>query len=225
MKQPAAWSGKFLGYQFEDLRHLELALTHRSYAQEHNERLEYLGDSVLGFVIAEALFQRMPDSDEGILTRQRALLVRGATLAEIARDLQLDTVLKLGGGEARSGGFQRSSILADTLESVFGAVLLDGGYGAVKKVILDVYAERLADLPSGDTLKDPKSRLQEALQAEGLAVPDYQLESESGPPHARRFEVSCVIADRAIKTAGKGSSRRAAEQEAATRALDLITDD
>ena len=144
---------------------------------------------------------------------------------ELARELKLDSVLRLGGGEARSGGHQRDSILADALESVLGAVFLDGGYTAAREVILTLYADRLSTLPDIQELKDPKSRLQEALQAVGLPVPEYRLELEEGPPHARRFGVSCRIPDRGIFTEGSGGSRRMAEQDAAASALLLLADD
>ena len=224
MKDPGAWSRKNLNYEFSDSELLNRALTHKSYSADNNERLEFLGDAVLGYVIADTLFRRKADVDEGTLTRYRALLVRGRTLAEIGRDIGLSEVMRLGSGEARAGDHQRDSILADGMEAVFGAILLDGGAPEVQRVILELFAARLDDLPQPDSLKDPKSRLQEWLQSDGLPLPEYHLEKESGPPHARHFAVSCRIDDHNIRTSGEGSSRRAAEQEAATKALLLLTD-
>ncbi len=225
MKDPGSWSRKQLNYEFNDPELLNQALTHKSFAATNNERLEFLGDSVLGYTIADALFRQEPDTDEGGLTRLRALLVRGATLTEIARSIGLGEVVKVGGGEARSGEHQRDSIVADALEAVFGAILLDGGSDAVRTVILQLYQQRLAELPSAEELKDPKSRLQEALQARGCPLPDYEVLREAGPAHARHFEVECSIASLDIRTNGSGSSRRVAEQEAAGKALVLLADD
>lgn len=224
MSDPAAWSRKYLSYEFSDTELLQRALTHKSFAARNNERLEFLGDAVLDLVISETLYGDHNSVDEGGLTRLRALLVRGATLTEMAREIGLDSVLQLGTGEARSGGHQRDSILADALESLFGAIFLDGGFQAAHDVIMKLYAERLENLPELDDLKDPKTRLQEALQADGLALPDYEVTREEGPPHARHFEVVCRIPERGLETAGSGRSRRVAEQEAAERALLLLRD-
>ena len=219
MKKALAWARTQLKYEFKDEDLLQQAITHRSFGAINNERLEFLGDSVLGHVMAEALFRRQIETDEGGLTRLRALLVRGKTLAEIARGLRLGDIMRLGSGETRGGDHQRDSILADGLEAVFGAILLDGGIEAVREVILRLYAERLESLPSTEELKDPKSRLQESLQGDGLPLPDYQVVREEGPPHDRSFEVICSINDLNIRTSGEGTSRRAAEQRAATAAL------
>ena len=225
MKNAGAWSRKYLGYEFSDAALLERALTHKSAGAVNNERLEFLGDSILGFTITEALFQSEDNASEGTLTRLRALLVRGATLSEIARELKLGDVLRVGGGEARSGGHQRDSILADALEAVFGAVLLDGGRQQARTVILSLYATRLADLPGLEELKDPKSQLQELLQGRGLGLPRYSLEKESGPPHARHFEVACAVPDLDVITRAEGTSLRNAEQAAAEKALLLLADE
>jgi ribonuclease-3 len=224
VSDPAAWSRKYLSYEFADTELLQRALTHKSFAATNNERLEFLGDAVLDLVISETLFGDHNSVDEGGLTRLRALLVRGATLTEMAREIGLDSVLRLGAGEARSGGHQRDSILADALESLFGAIFLDGGFHAVRDVIMRLYASRLDALPGQDDLKDPKTRLQEALQAQGLALPDYEVTREEGPPHARYFDVVCRIPERDLETTGSGRSRRAAEQEAAEQALLLLRD-
>lgn len=225
MNSAGAWSRKYLNYEFRDPALLELALTHKSLTAENNERLEYLGDSVLGFVIAEALYHQEPDDVEGALTRKRSLLVKGATLTEVARSIQLHSVLKLSSAEKRSGGHQRNSVLEDALEAVFGAILLDGGIEPAKTAILELFAVRLASLPDQEQAKDSKSRLQEALQAAGQELPEYTIELEQGPDHARVFEVSCRIKQRDIHTTGRGSTRQTAEQEAAGRALLLLTDD
>ena len=220
-----AWSRKNLGYEFGNEKLLDLALTHKSFSSSNNERLEFLGDSVLGFVIAETLYHQEAEVAEGGLTRLRASLVKGETLAAIAVDIDLNTVMQLGAGETRAGSHQRQSILADGVEAVLGAVLIDGGFDAAKAVILRLFAQRLASLPDLDTLKDPKTLLQEALQAKALAIPVYEVEHEEGPAHARKFGVSCCIAECSIRTSGHGSSRRAAEQEAAAKALLLLADD
>ena len=225
MNDPGSWASKHLAYDFSDAELLNRALTHKSYSAANNERLEFLGDSVLGYVIAETLYRQEASSDEGSLTRLRALLVRGETLAELGRDIGLGKVMRLGSGEQRAGDHQRDSILADGMEALFGAVLLDGGLEASRSVILHLYARRLEELPSPETLKDPKTRLQEALQAVGLRLPAYSLEQESGPPHARHFAVSCSIPGRDIRTDGQGASRRAAEQDAAAKALLLFGND
>ncbi|MCP3999772.1 MAG: ribonuclease III [Gammaproteobacteria bacterium] len=219
------WSQKKLGYKFGNDELLDLALTHKSFSSRNNERLEFLGDSVLGFVIAEALYRQESEVAEGGLTRLRASLVRGETLALIALDIDLSTVMHLGAGEKRSGSHQRQSILADGLEAVLGAILIDGGFEATKAVILRLFEPRLASLPALEALKDSKTLLQEALQARALPTPVYEVVQEEGPPHARKFDVSCCIAACSIYTSGDGSSRRAAEQEAAAKALLMLADE
>jgi ribonuclease-3 len=217
------WSQKYLRYEFSEAALLERALTHRSYSATNNERLEFLGDAVLGSVIAETLHQQEDAADEGTLTRLRASLVKGETLADIATDMALGDILVLGGGEARTGGHQKRSFLAGGLEAVFGAVFLDGGYTAAQRVILDIFASRLTTLPDFDKLKDPKTSLQEMLQARAVPLPVYKVLAEAGPAHDPRFEVMCSIEELAIETTGKASSRRGAEQAAAAEALGLVT--
>ncbi len=207
---------KRLGYVFRDPGLFEHALTHRSAGGANNERLEYLGDAVLGLVIAEALYRRYPQASEGELSRLRASLVRKQTLAELARDLELGDYLHLGSGELKSGGFRRDSILADALEAIFGAVYLDGGFAAGAQLIQALYAERLDGLPSTPRAsKDPKTQLQEYLQGRHLDLPDYTVISVRGEAHDQTFEVECRISALAQSTRAQGSSRRRAEQQAA----------
>lgn len=222
MKAPAGWLEGALGYRFSDAGLLERALTHRSAGGRHNERLEYLGDAALGFVVAEALYREAPDADEGHLSRLRATLVNRPTLAGMAVGLGFPDHVRLGPGELRSGGFRRESILADALEAVLGAVYLDGGFGALRDVVLRLYGPRLASLPEPDALKDPKTRLQEALQAAGRALPDYQVEAVEGEAHRQRFTVACRVEGEDSPTVGRGSSRRAAEQSAAADMLERL---
>jgi len=208
-----------IGYQFSDPTLLESALRHRSIGSRHNERLEFLGDSVLGLAVSEALFQRYPEASEGELTHLRARLVRQATLAEVARRIDLGSVLQLGPSAGRSGGSDRASILADALEAVIAAVFLDTGFQTAKGVTLSLFAAEIAELEEGVIEKDPKTRLQELLQAAGTKPPDYEVISTSGQPHEREFVVDCRIQSHGLVTTGQGSSRKGAEQEAAARAL------
>ncbi len=214
-----------LAYDFARPGLLQEALTHRSAGGRNNERLEFLGDAVLGLVIAEALHAARERASEGELSRQRASLVRRQTLAEIARELDLGDYLHLGPGEHKSGGFRRASILADALEAVFGAVYLDGGFAAARDLILRLFAERLAALPAAGELKDPKTRLQELLQGRGLKLPVYELTQVSGEAHAQQFTASCCAADLGRTTHGTGSSRQKAEQDAARRMLEVLADE
>jgi len=211
-----------LGYRFSDASLLRQALTHRSFGTPHNERLEFVGDAVLNCVVARALYQRFPDTQEGDLSRSRASLVNKDTLARVARRLSLGDIVRLGEGELRSGGSDRSSILADALEAVFGAVFLDGGYDAARSVIETVYADILADADPTVLSKDPKTRLQEWLQGRKVAVPAYSVVATRGEAHAQLFEVECRIAALDVVTQGAGASRRAAEQEAAALALEAL---
>ncbi len=219
------WCEKALRYQFSDEDLLAQALTHRSASALNNERLEFLGDAVVGLAIARAVYAAKPDVDEGTLSRYRADLVRRESLAEIARDLDVGSQLVMGSGEHRTGGHQRMSVLANALEALFGAILLDGGYAAARDAVLHVFADRLADLPSEGDLKDPKTRLQELLQARRLPPPNYSLTATSGADHERNFEASCRIDALDLTTHGRGTSRRRAEQGAALAALDRIADD
>lgn len=214
-----------LGHEFAEPTLLVEAITHRSAGSNHNERLEFLGDGVLNFVIAAALFERRPDVPEGDLSRMRASLVRESTLAEIARELDLGSFLRLGSGELRSGGFRRASILADALEAIFGAVFRDAGFAAGEGLILRLFAERLDNLPDAGMLKDAKTRLQEWLQARGRALPGYRIVSETGEAHERHFIACCRLSDTDEQTQGEGSGRRRAEQAAAQRMLERLVDD
>lgn len=215
----ADWASGALGYEFQDEALLDLALTHRSAPGGNNERLEFLGDAVLGLVISEALYASHADADEGTLSRLRARLVRRETLEELARELALGDLLRLGAGELRSGGYRRGSILANSLEALLGAVFLDGGWRIAREVILKLMDSRLASLDSGADLRDPKTRLQEFLQGKGHALPTYDVERVSGSAHAQHFDVICRLGTPSLVVRGEGSSRRAAEQQAAEQAL------
>jgi len=215
----ADWAFGALGYRFRDEALLELALTHRSAAGGNNERLEFLGDAVLGLAISEALYSSHPEADEGTLSRLRARLVRRETLEELAREVALGDLLRLGPGELRSGGHRRASILANSFEAILGAVFLDGGWNVAKEVILKLMGSRIARLDSGDDLRDPKTRLQEFLQGRGDALPTYDVEQVSGSAHAQHFGVVCRLTSPGLEVRGEGTSRRAAEQQAAERAL------
>lgn len=208
-----------LGYRFRDPGLLDAALTHRSVGRRNNERLEFLGDALLNFVIGRALYDRCPQAPEGVLSRLRANLVKGETLAAIAVDLDLGRSLRLGPGARKTGGHRSKSILADALEAVLGAVCLDGGTEAGAAVVQHLYADRLANLPAAGELKDPKTRLQEYLQARAALLPIYRLEAVTGPEHEQRFEVLCQIPAAGVSFRGVGSSRREAEQQAASLAL------
>jgi len=211
-----------LGHGFKTPALLAQALTHRSHSAQHNERLEFLGDSVLNFVVASLLFQRFPHLDEGKLTRLRASLVKQATLAEIAASLALPTHLRLGEGELKSGGFRRPSILADALEAILGAVYLDAGFEAVARVIAGLYDSRLENLDPQTQGKDAKTGLQECLQARKLDLPTYQVVATHGAAHDQTFEVACLIPALDVHVTAGGSSRRAAEQAAARLALQAL---
>lgn len=198
----------------------EQALTHRSAARTNNERLEFLGDSLVNMLVAEMLFEQHPRADEGALTRLRAQLVNGLALAGIARELDLGDSLVLGSGELKSGGYRRDSILADALEALIAATYLDAGWEACRDVVRTLFASRVAELRISE--KDPKTRLQELLQAKGLPLPQYELVASSGEDHAKLFDVECIVAEPPLRLAGQGSSRRAAEQMAAAAALNEI---
>ena len=209
-------------YRFNDLGLLELALSHRSVGRLNNERLEFLGDSILNFVVSARLFDLNPDNNEGDLSRLRARVVRGDTLAELAAGLNLGRYIKLGEGEMKSGGFKRDSILADALEAIFGAIYLDGGSRSCEQAILHVCNPFIARLPDANELKDPKTRLQEWLQARAYSLPEYRVLSDEGPPHKKQFLVLCIGKAAGIEVTGKGGSRRKAEQAAASAALEFI---
>jgi len=207
-----------LGYHFTDETLLQLALTHRSAGRPNNERLEFLGDALVNLIVAEILFDSRPRANEGELSRLRAQLVSEPALAERARELQLGDALKLGSGELKSGGFRRDSILADGFEALVAAIYRDGGFHACRDWLRAVFAEPIA--AAGPPQKDPKTRLQEWLQARGLPLPHYELLAELGEEHARQFDVACVVEHpQAARFEGRGGSRRAAEQVAAEAAL------
>lgn len=211
-----------IGYTFQDEALLKAALTHRSVRGINNERLEFLGDSIVNFVIAEELYKRLPIAKEGELSRLRANLVKGETLAELARELNLGQYLNLGPGELKSGGFRRESILADAVEALIGAIYLDGGIQACQHSILAWYAERLQQEALQMYIKDAKTKLQEYLQAQGLELPIYEVLAIQGEAHEQTFHVSCSVLGLELMAEGIGSSRRKAEQEAAKNLLALI---
>jgi len=213
---------KALGYTFCDPENLKLALTHRSAGGRNNERLEFLGDSILNHLIAEELYQRFPLAREGELSRMRASLVRGETLARIARELELGEYLRLGSGERKSGGNRRASILADALEAVIGAILVDGGADECRRCVLSCFAERVEQAKSAAVSKDPKTRLQEYLQGLTRPLPEYELLAVEGEAHDQRFHVACRLREPDMVVEGRGSSRRKAEQAAADSALDQV---
>jgi ribonuclease III len=208
-----------IGHSFGDIALLELAMTHRSYGGQNNERLEFLGDSIVNFVIAEALYQRFPQAREGQLSRLRARLVRGQTLAELAREMDFGDYLRLGSGELKSGGQRRDSILADAVEAVIGAIYLDVGMDTARARVLAWYAARLEAIDLQDTQKDPKTRLQEFLQSRQVALPRYEVVSVEGEAHDQIFTVECHVELLEAHTLGTGTSRRHAEQQAAEMAL------
>lgn len=216
--------GVRIGYQFNNPAYLETALTHRSANKNHYERMEFLGDAVLNFVISGKLYQLFPDASEGELSRLRAHLVKGESLSNIAAELALGDFLRLGSGELKSGGYRRKSILADVLESIIGAIYLDAGFAAVQDFILRVFADKIAGVGDVKELKDPKTRLQEYLQAMALPLPKYEVVKTSGQAHNQYFEVSCTVSILKKPVFGSGSSRRKAEQMAAEQALELIHD-
>ncbi|GGW85970.1 ribonuclease III [Alteromonas halophila] len=215
---------KAIGYTFEDTRLLEQALTHRSAAKNHNERLEFLGDAVLGLVIADTLYRQFPAVPEGKLTRMRSTLVKGDTLAELAREADMGDLLKLGQGELKSGGHRRSSILADAVEAVLGAIYLESGLSVTQAVIQRLWQSRIAKLDPHAHPKDNKTRLQEFLQSRKLPLPSYDVTSVSGKDHDQTFEVVCHVGLLKEPVKGKGSSRRKAEQDAAQKTLEMLDD-
>lgn len=218
----SVWVERCFGHVFQDASLCIMAMTHRSAGGQHNERLEFLGDSVLNCGVAKILFDARPEADEGALSRLRASLVSEGALAGIAAELGVGDYLRLGSGELKSGGFRRASILADALEAMLGAIFLDGGFAAAQSAIDRLFAARLVSLPEAESLKDPKTRLQEALQSRGIGLPLYRLTSTSGEAHAQSFAVGCEVAAFGLSTAGEGNSRRAAEQAAADRMLQLL---
>ena len=209
-----------IGYQFQQPQLLQLALTHRSFGANHNERLEFLGDSLLNFIIGHALYEQFPDAKEGELSRLRALLVKGETLTDIARELALGSKLRLGSGERKAHAEPRASILADAVEALIGAVYLDSDLESTRKLVLKWYRKRLAGLSLDGSLKDPKSRLQELLQSQHRSIPDYSVVSIRGKAHQQEFTVECAV--ESLRASGNGKSRKIAEQEAATAMLQQL---
>ncbi len=211
-----------LNYQFKEKAYLKQALTHCSVGSDNYERFEFLGDSILSFVIATELFHRFPLESEGQLSRLRSYLVRGEMLVELAKELDLGSFLFLGQGELKSGGFRRSSILSDAMEAIFAAVFFDGGIESAKKVILKLYHSRLESSNLNDCLKDPKTQLQEYLQAKKMALPEYTLIKVEGDEHHQLFDITCAIEGIKQKTFGQELNRRKAEQLAAKAMLELL---
>lgn len=213
-----------LGYHFRDPKLLMTALTHRSAGPDHNERLEFLGDAILGFETADLLFHDASLANEGQLSRMRAHLVKRETLAEIARKLELGQILRLGPGELRSGGQNRDSILADAIEAIIAAVYLDGGIEKARTLVGHLLSERLADPTQKLHRKDAKTRLQEHLQAQKLPLPVYQVDQVEGEQHRQEFTVSCQVEPLELRVEGRGSSRRRAEQNAARAMLQTLAE-
>ncbi|MDD4927899.1 MAG: ribonuclease III [Gallionella sp.] len=211
-----------LGYVFKQPQLLQRALTHRSYAPDHYERLEFLGDSILGCVIAKYLYCEYPDLSEGDLSRLRSNLVKESTLVLFAQQLKLGVQLKLGEGELKSGGFRRPSILADAVEALFGAIFLDGGFVAAEQAVLNLFVPYLAKVDMKTLGKDAKTLLQEYLQGRRLTLPDYRVLETQGSAHEQLFQVECAISSLKITTRGSGTSRRNAEQQAALAAYQII---
>ncbi len=211
-----------LGYQFKQSARLKEALTHRSASAKNNERQEFLGDSILNFVIAEALFKQYPKSSEGDLSRLRASLVNKDGLFQVSTQLKLGDFLYLGSGELKSGGYRRNSILADAVEAIFGAIYLDSDFETCKSIILKLYHELLENVPDADELKDPKTRLQELLQSRKHSLPGYEVINVSGQAHNQQFTVSCQVEKLKLQTEGTSTSRRKAEQRAARAMIELV---
>lgn len=211
-----------LGYQFNEAALLQQALTHRSFSRKNNERLEFLGDAILNCTIAQQLYSRFPKAKEGQLSRLRAHLVKGETLAELGREFELGECLRLGSGELKSGGFRRDSILADAVEAIIGAISLDDSLEAAQNVIVQWFDHRLQELNLSDNIKDSKTRLQEFLQSRKAPLPHYSVREVTGEAHDQTFTVDCEVEGLERPTVGAGNSRRIAEQEAARAALKAL---
>lgn len=222
MSRPISQLYYSLGYHFQDAKLVTLALTHRSKGNKNNERLEFLGDSILNFVIAEDLFIRFPKAKEGELSRLRSQIVKGATLAEVAKEHDISAYLNMGAGELKSGGYLRDSILADAVEALIGAIYLESGFEKAKECIQHWFASRLQKLSLAKPHKDAKSTLQEWLQARGFDLPLYKVINTEGAPHEQIFEVQCELPELALVSKGAGTSRRIAEQNAASEALSML---
>jgi ribonuclease III len=218
----STWVERSFGHVFATPSLCHTALTHRSAGADHNARLEFLGDSILNCAVARLLYESHPLADEGALSRLRASLVSGESLAQLAAGLNLGDFLRLGSGELKTGGFRRASILADALEAMLGAIFLDAGYDAAAAAVSRIVTARLTELPAAGSLKDPKTRLQEILQARGLALPNYTLTAVAGEPHEQAFTVTCDVPVFGVAAVGEGASRRRAEQLAAAKVIDLL---
>lgn len=225
MEKAESWLYKTLHYRFDDAGLLNQALTHRSASGRNNERLEFLGDAVLDFVISDCVYRARPGASEGDLSKLRSSLVKDTTLAELASDLGVGEHLFLGSGEQKTGGHRRESILADALEALFGAVFLDSGFEAAKDIVERVFEDRLNALPDANELRDPKTRLQEWLQARKMGLPEYDLAGVTGKAHKQRFEVTCTIRETSSVTRGESTTRRKAEQKAAADMLVELLED
>ncbi len=217
-----AWAGRALGHRFGDPALCRTALTHRSAASAHNERLEFLGDAIVNAAVARMLYDAQPKADEGALSRLRASLVNGEHLAAIAAEIGVGDHVRLGAGEMKTGGFRRASILADALEALVGAIYLDAGFDAAAAAVGRLIGPRMGTLPAAAALKDAKTQLQELLQSRGLPLPRYTLVSVSGEPHEQSFTVTCAVAHFDVDAVGQGASRRRAEQAAASRVLERL---
>lgn len=215
---------KGLGYQYQNIEHLKKALTHRSMGAKNNERLEFLGDSLVNFMIADALYHQFKNISEGDLSRIRAFLVKGETLAKIGKEYELSEYLMLGPGELKSGGYRRASIIADTLEAIIASVYEDGGLDACRQFVMRLYHDRLKQMDPSMVGKDPKTRLQELLQSTRHELPEYTVISVNGPAHAQEFTVSCYVAALNRKFEAIATNRRKAEQLAAEEALLILED-
>ncbi|MEM9102168.1 MAG: ribonuclease III [Pseudomonadota bacterium] len=213
---------KQLNYRFKDISLLNTALTHRSASSAHNERLEFLGDAVLGFIMSEILYKKFPLASEGQLSRLRSNLVKGKTLAVLGAELKLGDFLNLGSGELKSGGYRRESIIADAVEAIIGAIYLDSGIDSAKQCVTSWYGNQLECLDLQSAEKDPKTRLQELLQKYKHELPDYQVIATAGDAHNQVFHVTCYIKHIELRTEGRGHSRRKAEQKAAETALNHL---
>lgn len=225
MNKAETWLELSLDYRFNDVRLLQQALTHRSVPGSNNERLEFLGDAILDFVISEVVYRSHPEAPEGDLSKLRASLVKDTSLAAVALQLGLGDHLIMGSGERKTGGHRRESILADALEAIFGAVYLDQGIVAARKTIERAFGVRLQEFPDVANLRDPKTRLQEWLQARQKGLPTYELINVSGEAHRQKFEIRCTVSGSDSHTEGVGTTRRKAEQKAAKNMLKILTED
>ena len=213
---------KRLGHTFKDSSLLEVAITHRSANRNHYERMEFLGDAILNMVVSDTLYKKFPEATEGQLSRLRASLVKGDNLSKHAKQLELGEYLRLGSGELKSGGFRRKSILADVFESIIGAIYLDAGFDVARQFILNIFQQQIAAVDLSQNLKDPKTQLQEFLQAQGHELPTYEIQSTSGKAHNQTFQVSCEVEVLPALVIGTGTSRRKAEQAAAKQVLEML---